>query len=165
MSQERTYYRLVKGGFAETVIIKFQADGQLCAEKWLAFAKKYKAARLFGGDSVTGLELKKEDVPEGWKSTKDLSRNSYRPLKRKVCLSAYNEFSSLGSKPNAFRLCKDLKIDLTMSGMMLAYPHYQQINFEFILSLPKFSNIPEGVIFPALKMSEYWALKESEIIR
>ncbi len=159
MNIKRKYYRMIEGGFADTQVKAFIKLNTAVQTRWFTFAKLCGAEKIWADHQITGIKLTNE-IPAGWKSTPDLPRGYYRPQKQKDCMAAYNEFNALPLKPSGLELASDLNIKPVFLTMSLCYPGFEIIGDQILLSLAEQSEIPDGVIIPAIKMSDFWAMKE-----
>lgn len=159
MSEDRKYFKVGAEGFAEKAIVAFKLMHTNTNTKWFEFAKKFGATELFTSHYVMGVMLNEDEVPEGWNSPKKLPDGCYKPQRRNICMDDWNQFNMLGCKPTGLKLAELLGIQPVFKSGSLAFPVFEEVNGETILSLHTDSETPEGLI--ELKMSEYWALKET----
>jgi len=160
VSDDRIYYRIFEGGATDTAIKEFSNQWQDARKSWSDFAEKYGAESLYAGDTLQGLMFEPGKEPDGWVSLKKMPKNCFKPKRKKGC-PIYKEFASLKATPTGMKLADMLGISPVFEAMAMYMPTFEVIDDLDItvLSLHKDSEIPDGV--EALKMSEYWALKES----
>lgn len=161
MSNDRTFYTMTENGPAEKAWKEFTTTHRATMDSWCEFTKKYGATEYYAGDFLRGILLTKDQVPEGWLSPAKLPKNCYRPQRRKVCMDAYNEFSTLNGKPDGIAFSRMLGIDIVFAGSKVYFPTVEIVAGKPILSLHNNSEVPKGAVL--LKTSDYWKLKEAEV--
>ena len=156
---DRIFYKLDPAGPTLACIKSVVNQRAECALAWEAFAVEHGAEEWLCNDWLLGVKLDDPDV-DVWHNTQKLPGGVYKPRRVKGSM-LLKEFNALPRKAGCSDIARRLGIDTPCDGRAMFYPSWEYIGGEVYLTLHEdVKHVPADAT--ALKMSEWYALKEAE---